>query len=98
MSAARKALKVLEDKMADDISALDELIQFERQLHAARYTYHRQMIHKYGNHISVQNHGVEQAAEMYRLAMENYDGIIEAAANGHSHDANEADMKEGFKL
>ncbi|MCK5444184.1 MAG: hypothetical protein KAI73_01095 [Rhodospirillaceae bacterium] len=69
-----------------------------RQLHAARYTYHRQMIHKYGLMVRSMNIGEAQADELYRTAMDNYDGIIKAAADGASQEANEADMEKGFAL
>ena len=68
------------------------------QLHAARYTYHRQMIHKYGERVRTGQLSHEDAGKMYSMAMDNYDGIIKAAADGASQEANEADMKAGFVL
>lgn len=70
----------------------------ERQLHAARYTYHRQMIHKYGERVRTQQLSLKDAGKMYTMAMDNYDGIIKAAADGASQEANEVDMKAGFVL
>ncbi len=63
------------------------------KLHAARYAYHKQIKHKYTVLMVMP---IEEAREHYRLAMENYDGIIEDAANGHLTEANEADMAKGL--
>ena len=73
-------------------------IVLELQISAARYTYHRQMIHKYGERVRIGQLSIEDAGKMYEMAMDNYDGIIKAAADGASQEANEADMAEGFKL
>ena len=65
------------------------------QLHAARYAYHKQIKHKY---TMLQVLPPEQAREMYRLAMLNYDELIKEAVNGHMTEANELDMEKGIGL
>lgn len=67
---------------------------FKRQLHTARYAYHKQILHKY-KVMTVCT--PEEGAEAYRLAMENYDKLIEEAVSGHCHEANEAHMLKGFE-
>lgn len=70
----------------------------ELKLRAARYAYHKQMVKRYGDAVESGQMPVEQAREMYRLAMENYDGIIENATSGASEKANAEDMDKGFPL
>lgn len=67
-------------------------LDFKAKLHTARYCYHCQIKHKYLV-MSVLPH--EQAAEQYRLAMENYDSLIAEAVNGHLTEANELEMAKG---
>ena len=69
-----------------------DLMKAERQLHTARYSYHCQIKHKY---LVMSVLPPEQAAEMYRLAMENYDSLIAEAVNGHLTEANRAEMDKG---
>jgi hypothetical protein len=66
----------------------------ENQLHMARYAYHKQTLHKYKVlHVMPP----DQAAEMYRLTMLNYDALIEGAGGDYPTEAaNEAEMEKGF--
>jgi len=61
-----------------------------KQLIAARYTYHRQMITKYASH--------PDGDALYRRSMQNYDDIIARAGEGGSQEANIGDMEKGFYL
>lgn len=63
------------------------------QLVAARFAFHA--VRKTNYRDAVERHELtdEQAGEKYRLAMENYDGIV---ANGGNVDAMLADMERGF--
>ena len=79
----------------------DEREDLEYQLHAARYAFHAVVKHKYIDKfamVPLDEHpkARAEAAEMYRKAMENYDGIIANAVSGASHDANQAEMDKGF--
>ena len=74
---------------------LDASKKQSNQLHAARYAYHKQVKHKY---TMLQVLPPEQAKEMYRLAMLNYDELIKEAVNGHMTEANELDMEKGVGL
>ena len=68
------------------------------QLHSARYYVHKLVTKKYGDALVQDIIDLDQARELYRLAMENYDQIIAEAPEGHCYEANEASMKEGFKI
>jgi len=70
----------------------------DHKLHAARYTFHKVTAKRYGDQVASGMMALDEAAEMYRLAMANYDEIIEAAAGGALTDADEADMQKGFRL
>ncbi len=73
------------------------LTALDRQLAAARYTFHKVNLKRYadavnlglvtidpdGNEVVVKMPH-DQAKEMYRMAMENYDGIIKNAVSGAS--------------
>lgn len=86
--------------MDDDISIEDrarllaeEADMMEEQLHAARYAYHKQIVHKYKMLVVLPP---DEAKERYRKSMENYDQLIDEAAQGHLTEADEADMAKGF--
>ena len=76
----------------------DEREDLEYQLHAARYAFHAVVKRKY-KELMAGGTAVDKelAAEMYRKAMENYDGIIANAVSGASHDANQREMDKGFE-
>ena len=81
--------------MSESFDMVKVLEAFNMRLDAARYTFHKVTKARYMEQI--QRHGnIEQAREMYRLAMANYDGIIKDAVSGASHDANMKDMEERF--
>jgi hypothetical protein len=86
----------LHNRLASECSGA--ISEKSRQISAGRYAYHKQIVKRYGDLVRLGQMPMEQGAEMYRLAMENYDGIIKAAANGHMTEANEADMERGFVL
>lgn len=69
----------------------------ERQLHAARYTFHKVTQTRY---ILEMQLGLtrDAAREKYNRAMENYDAIVAASVTGASHDANGASMALGFQI
>ena len=87
------------------------LTVIERRLAAARYVFHKNQVKRYadavnlglvvidpeGNEVVVKM-PPEQAKEMYKMAMENYDGIIKNAVSGASAEANQASMDAGFKI
>lgn len=77
---------------------VEDAVALNHQLHAARYAYHKQVSKRYGDMTTSGLMTVEEARERYRLAMLNYDGIIEVAADGHLTEADEADMAKGFPL
>ncbi len=68
------------------------------QLHAARYTYHKQICKRYGDQVTSGQIPVEQGRVMYVQAMANYDGIIASAVHGHLTEPDQADMDKGFPL
>ena len=78
--------------MTDEEQYIEDLIN---QLHAGRFAYHKQIKHKYR---VLQVLPPDQAKEMYRLAMLNYDELIKEAVNGHMTDANELDMEKGIDV
>ena len=75
------------------------------QLHAARYAFHAVVKAKYKIQLKVSQYeninndpaARDKASELYRKAMENYDGIIANAVSGASHDANQREMDKGFE-
>ncbi len=78
--------------------AAESIKEMEAQLHAARYAFHKVTCKRYGDMAVAAILSLDEARERYRLAMVNYDGIIEVAANGHLTEADEADMGRGFPL
>ena len=94
-----------------DLIIKDDKRSLERQLAAARYAYHRQIVKRYGDAVNigmvmvtpdgvemVMKMPLEQVKMMYDLAMENYDGIIRNAVSGATAEANDEDMARGFEL
>ena len=72
---------------------LASIAALNTQLHTARYAYHCQIKHKY---LVMSVLPPEQAAEQYRLAIENYDNLIAEAVNGHLTEANQTEMDKGI--
>lgn len=70
----------------------------DHQLHAARYAFHKVVATRYANEVHAGRMPVEQAREMYRLALLNYDELIESSESGSVTDSDEADMAKGFPL
>jgi hypothetical protein len=68
------------------------------QLIAARYAMHKCRCKMYGEAVRRGEMGADEAAERYRLAMENFDKMMADAGNGHWSAACEAEMAKGFSL
>ena len=68
----------------------------ENQLHTARYCFHKVKCRFYNDAVQRGEMTRDQAAEMYRISMADYDRLVGAAGDGHSLAPNEADMYEGF--
>lgn len=96
--------KFAQEAVSNDPQWSPELIDeitvhgMKHQLHAARYAFHKVRAKGYGDAVLAGVMPIEQAREMYRLAMENYDQLIKDAANGHFTEADEADMAKGFEI
>ena len=81
-----------------EATAVDAIKALQHQLHAARYAFHKVRCKVYGDAVMAGKMPPEQAQEMYRLAMLNYDELIKSAAGGALTKADEADMVRGFPL
>jgi hypothetical protein len=70
----------------------------DHQLHAARYAFHKVVVTRYANEVNAGRMPVEQAREMYGLALLNYDELIESSESGSVTDSDDLDMVKGFPL
>lgn len=96
------------DQIREGLELLDvQLHGIDNQLHTARYIHHKIVCHKYHQAASLgmpQPDGTtvkmppQEAKEMYRMAMANFDQLILEAVNGHLREANEVCMKKGFEV
>lgn len=81
----------------DGVDYVEAIEGLRRQLHAARYAFHKLAQQRYREYMQ---NGMDkrEAKTGYDMQMANYDGIIRNAINGHSQMANDEDMKKGFDL
>ena len=70
--------------------AVEVAVQQQRQLHMARYAFHKVACARYQH--------LPDGPQRYALAMTNYDELVEGAKDGAHTDANEADMQKGFPI
>jgi L-asparaginase II len=87
-------------KIAEAEDGVDVLVAQIRKrddcLHMARYAFHKAAAARYYEKMAA-GMSLEHAREMYRLAMANYDGLLNVAATGYAQrDANNIDMHKGF--
>ena len=71
----------------------------ERRIRMARFAMHKNAVHKYL--LKMQHWGAteDEARAEYEATMENFDQILELAANEPARmEAIEADMKRGFQI
>lgn len=87
-------LRYLHDHSHSDAS----LTAKDNQLHMARYIFHKVRCKNYLDALQSGALTVEQAREMYRRAMEDYDRLIAGAVKGTSNAPNQADIDEGFPV
>ena len=69
----------------------------ENQIHTARYAFHKVVKARYNERALMAGYSHEEAREQYRLAMANYDGIIEDGKSGGFGEGNQAEMDKGFE-
>ena len=76
-------------EVAEDLQTKD------RQLLNARYVFHKLVWTRYREY-ETQGMSKGEARQRYRMAMRNYDQIIESGIDGASCEANQKDMDKGY--